>query len=74
MACDCIEVMDMALGPKGRAVDARQIYDLDTGTPLGYVIPIKTTVVHRKRGRHAYDMLPVYCPICGVRYAQEGAD
>ena len=68
--CDCIKNVDEKLAER----NARLTQALVFGNRAAPTIMLQTKVIEKKRGAKPVGMFLCYCPFCGEKYPEGGAE
>lgn len=72
MTCNCMTEMNAALAERNTRLATSFMLDRRLNTARVSMI-VATEVVTKKRGAQAIVAIPTFCPFCGVRCRDEGA-
>ncbi len=69
MACNCIELTNAALVEHNCELDLAFEINRETGQ-IQTTVRCTTSLLEKKRGAKALNILATYCPFCGVKYGE----
>lgn len=72
MACTCVALTNEALAELGCTLDSAFLFDRATGA-TSVTVRLGTLLTVKKRGARAVNLIPTFCPFCGVRYQEEAS-